>query len=80
MPQAALAWIRVAAVLGFLTAFFMALFWTPGVLLAAFAVGFAADSRALSETLDRYLRSTQIADEARAFRGGWADSKMTRTV
>ena len=79
MIAIALVSIKVAAALALFGALFFALFWTPGLLLGAFAVGFAADSRALSETLDRYVRRSQIVREARSFRGGWIDSTMTRT-
>ena len=36
--------VKVAAALALFGALFFALFWTPGLLLGAFAVGFAADS------------------------------------
>lgn len=64
--------------LGMFVALFLAVFWTPGLVLGIFALGFAADSNALSQMLDRRRRLREVHALARAARGGWTDSAVSR--
>ena len=64
--------------LGMFVALFLAVFWTPGLVLGVFALGFAADSNALSQMLDRRRRLREVLALARAARGGWTDSAASR--
>ena len=73
-----LSWVRALGALILFAALFLALFWTPAVLLSAFAAGVAASASALSQTFDRGRRRIVIVREARAFRGGWFDSSAQR--
>ena len=73
--------VTVAArVLGVLLVFSflcLVLFWTPGILLALFALVYAADSRAFSQAVDRRRRVELIVASLRRYRGGWLDSPTT---
>ncbi len=68
---------RVLGVLLVFSFFFLVLFWTPGVLLALFALVYAADSRAFSHAVDRRRRVELIVASLRRYRGGWLDSPTT---
>lgn len=68
---------RIVAVLLLFGALFVSIFWTPGVLLALFALAYAADSRALSQVLERRRRRDLVLASLRRYRGGWLDSPTT---
>jgi hypothetical protein len=65
---------RIVASLALFAGVFLTLFWTPGVLLALFALAYAADSRTLSTALDPATRHAQNSEAARHYSGGWLDS------
>ena len=64
--------------LGLFVGLFLAVFWTPGLVLGLFALAYAADSNALSQIVDRRRRLRQMRATARATRGGWTDSAAAR--
>jgi hypothetical protein len=68
---------RVLVVLLFFTALFLSIFWTPGVLLALFALVYAADSRAFSRAPDARRQVELLVSSLRRYRGGWLDSPTT---
>ena len=60
--------------LSLFAAVFLAIFWTPGLLLGLFVVAYAADSRTFSQSLDPQVRRARVAEAAVRLRGGWLDS------
>ena len=64
--------------LGMFVALFLAVFWTPGLVLGIFATAYAADSNALSQLIDRRRRLRDVRDAARIVNGGWTDSAAAR--
>lgn len=64
--------------LGLFMALFLAVFWTPGLVLGLFATAYAADSNALSQMVDRRRRLRDVRDAARVVQGGWTDSAAAR--
>jgi hypothetical protein len=61
----------------FLTLFagvFLAVFWTPGLLLGLFVVAYAADARSFSQSHDPEVRRARVAEAAARLRGGWLHS------
>lgn len=78
--SAVLSWLRAVAAVGLFGALFVGIFWTPGLLLGAFAAGFAADSRTLSQALEQRRRRRLIVLQARSYRGGWFDSVAERAA
>jgi hypothetical protein len=68
---------RVLGVLVLFTSLFLAIFWTPGVLLALFALVYAADSRAFSRAHDPRRQVELLLASLRRYRGGWLDSPTT---
>jgi hypothetical protein len=56
---------------------FLSIFWTPGLLLAFFALAYAADTRAFSPAADRRRRAELLVASLRRYRGGWLDSPTT---
>jgi hypothetical protein len=56
---------------------FLAIFWTPAVLLSLFALVYAADSRAFSRAHDSRRRVELLVSSLRRYRGGWLDSPTT---
>jgi len=78
LATAGLGWLRAFGAVGLFASAYFAIFWSPGFLLAAFAAVYAADSRTLSLAHDRSRRRTLVADEVRAWRGGWLDSAAYR--
>ena len=64
--------------LGLFVGLFLAVFWTPALVLGLFALAYAADSNALSQIVDGRRRLRRTAASARAARGGWTDSAATR--
>ena len=66
--------LRILATTVLFAGLFLALFWTPGLLLGLFAAAVAADTRAFSQVLTRERRLAQVSENARRFRGGWLDS------
>jgi hypothetical protein len=65
---------HIVASLALFAGVFLTMFWTPGVLLALFALAYAADSRTLSTALDPATRHAQNVEAARRYAGGWLDS------
>lgn len=57
---------------------FLAVFWTPGLVLGLFASAYAADSNALSQLVDRRRRLRQVQVDARVSLGGWTTSAAVR--
>lgn len=70
--------VNVLASLALFAGCFLAIFWTPGLLLSLFAAAYAADSNALTQNLDRRRRLRAVAFETRLYRGGWVGSAASR--
>lgn len=70
--------VNILVSLGLFVGLFLAVFWTPGLVLGLFALAFAADSNALSQLLDTRRRLRTVRVGARAARGGWTDSVAAR--
>lgn len=70
--------LNILVSLGLFFGLFLAVFWTPGLVLGLFALGYAADSNALSQMLDRGRRLRDVHALARAAHGGWTDSAVSR--
>lgn len=70
--------LNILVSLALFVGLFLAVFWTPGLVLGIFALGYAADSNALSQILDRGRRLREVHALARAARGGWTDSAVSR--
>jgi hypothetical protein len=68
---------RVLVALLLFTSLFLTIFWTPGVLLALFALIYAADSRAFSRAHDPRRQVELLVSSLRRYRGGWLDSPKT---
>ena len=68
---------QAVVALGLFALLFLSIFWTPGVLLALFALVYAADSRAFSQAVDRRRRVELLVASVRRYRGGWLDSPPT---
>ena len=66
--------LKLFATLALFGGLFLAVFWTPGLLLGLFVAAIAADTRAFSEVLSRERRLAQVSEVARRYRGGWLDS------
>jgi O-antigen/teichoic acid export membrane protein len=66
--------VNVLLTLLFFVGVFLAIFWTPGLLLGLFVVAYAADSRTFSQSLDPQVRRARVAEAAVRLRGGWLDS------
>lgn len=64
--------------LGLFVALFLAVFWTPGLVLGLFAAAYAADSNALPQIVDRHRRLRDVRAAARAAHGGWTNSVAAR--
>lgn len=77
LPTALIVAARVLIALVAFSSFFVSLFWTPGILLALFALVYAADARAFSQAVDRRRRVELIVASLRRYRGGWLDSPTT---
>lgn len=78
-PYPALAIIfNILVSLGLFVGLFLAVFWTPGLILGLFALGYAADSNALSQVVDRGRRLAETRAVARVAGGGWTDSAAAR--
>jgi hypothetical protein len=69
--------VRVLVALAAFASVFLAIFWTPGVLLSLFALVYAADSRAFSRAHDPRRRVELLVSSLRRYRGGWLDSPRT---
>jgi len=70
--------INILVSLGLFVGLFLAVFWTPGLVLGVFALGYAADSNALSQVVDRARRLAETRAIARVASGGWTDSAAAR--
>lgn len=70
--------LNIVVSLGLFVGLFLAVFWTPGLVLGLFALGYAADSNALAQTLDRRRRLREVHALARTAHGGWIDSAVSR--
>lgn len=70
--------LRLLVSAGLFAGLMLAVFWTPGLVLGLFALAYAADSNALSQSVDRRRRLRQLRLAARAGRGGWTDSAAAR--
>lgn len=78
-PYPALAIVfNILVSLGLFVGLFLAVFWTPGLVLGLFALGYAADSNALTQVVDRGRRLAETQRIARTARGGWTDSAAAR--
>jgi hypothetical protein len=66
--------LKLLATLALFGGLFLAVFWTPGLLLGLFVAAIAADSRAFSQVLSRERRRAQLSELVRRYRGGWLDS------
>jgi hypothetical protein len=69
--------VRVVVTLALFASLFLSIFWTPGVLLALFALVYAADARGFSQAVDRRRRVELLVASVRRYRGGWLDSPTT---
>ncbi len=70
--------VNILVSLGLFIGLFLAVFWTPGLVLGLFALGYAADSNALSQVVDRGRRLAETRAVARVASGGWTDSAAAR--
>jgi hypothetical protein len=68
---------RMLIALALFISLFLSIFWTPGVLLALFALIYAADSRAFSRAHDPRRQVELLVSSLRRYRGGWLDSPKT---
>ena len=66
--------LKLLATLALFGGLFLALFWTPGLLLGVFVAAIAADPRAFSQALSRERRRAQLSALVRRYRGGWLES------
>jgi hypothetical protein len=66
--------VSVVTALALFCGVFLSIFWTPGVLLGAFALAFAADARGLSHASTPLRRHDRMRLSTRRYRGGWLDS------
>ena len=65
---------RIGLTLALFVLLFLAIFWSPGVLLGLFALAYAADSRSFSHSHDPSVRRARVLRAASRYRGGWLDS------
>ena len=70
--------VNIVVSLALFVGLFLAVFWTPGLVLGLFAAAYAADSNALTHLVDRGRRLREVEAEARVSRGGWISSVATR--
>jgi hypothetical protein len=70
--------VNVAVALGLFVLLYLAVIWSPGLILGVFALAFAADSNAVSQVFDRRRRVRAAVAQARTQRGGWTDSAAAR--
>ena len=66
--------LKLLATLALFAGLFLAVFWTPGLLLGLFVAAIAADTRAFSQVLSRERRLAELSELVRRHRGGWLDS------
>jgi len=69
---------NVTAAFTLFVALFLSVFWTPGLLLAGFALAYASQPRAFSHVVGAVRRRELVARSARRYRGGWLDSPAAR--